>query len=60
MLGGGDRGRGPAEPPSWADVELGPGLNVFVGRNAQGKTCLLEAVALLARGRSFRTEDAQR
>ena len=39
-----------------AAVELEPGLNVFVGRNAQGKTSLLEAVALLARGRSFRTE----
>ncbi len=42
-----------------ASVELGPGLNVFVGRNAQGKTSLLEAVALLARGRSFRTERVQ-
>jgi DNA replication and repair protein RecF len=40
-------------------VELEPGLNVFVGRNAQGKTSLLEAVALLARGRSFRTERVQ-
>ena len=39
-----------------AQVALEPGLNVFVGRNAQGKTSLLEAVALLARGRSFRTE----
>ena len=29
-------------------VALGPGLNVFAGRNAQGKTSLLEAVALLA------------
>lgn len=38
------------------DVRLGPGLNVFVGRNAQGKTSLLEAAGLLARGRSFRTE----
>ncbi len=38
------------------EVELAPGLNVFVGRNAQGKTSLLEAVGLLARGRSFRTE----
>ncbi len=37
-------------------VEPGAGLNVLVGRNAQGKTSLLEAVALLARGRSFRTE----
>ncbi len=37
--------------------ELHRGLNVFCGRNAQGKTSLLEAVGLLARGRSFRTED---
>jgi DNA replication and repair protein RecF len=42
-----------------ASVSLEPGLNVFVGRNAQGKTTLLEAVALLARGRSFRTERVQ-
>jgi DNA replication and repair protein RecF len=40
-----------------ARFDLGPGLNVFVGRNAQGKTSLLEAVGLLARGRSFRTEN---
>ncbi|HET7746157.1 MAG TPA: DNA replication and repair protein RecF [Vicinamibacteria bacterium] len=39
--------------------ELHPGLNVFVGRNAQGKTTLLEAVGLLARGRSFRTDDVK-
>ncbi len=39
-------------------VGLEAGLNVFAGRNAQGKTSLLEAVALLARGRSFRTDDA--
>jgi len=39
-----------------AEVDLAPGLNVFVGRNAQGKTSLLEAAGLLARGRSFRTE----
>ena len=38
-------------------LELGPGLNVFVGRNGQGKTSLLEAVGLVARGRSFRTDD---
>jgi DNA replication and repair protein RecF len=41
-----------------AKVELHPGLNVFVGRNAQGKTSLLEGVGLVARGRSFRTDDA--
>jgi len=39
-----------------AELVLGSGLNVLVGRNAQGKTSLLEAVGLLARGRSFRTE----
>jgi DNA replication and repair protein RecF len=39
-------------------VDLHPGLNVFFGANAQGKTSLLEAVGLVARGRSFRTEDA--
>jgi DNA replication and repair protein RecF len=42
-----------------AALELEPGLNVFVGRNAQGKTSVLEAVGLLARGRSFRTEDTR-
>jgi DNA replication and repair protein RecF len=39
-----------------ARVDLGPGLNVFFGANAQGKTTLLEGLGLLARGRSFRTE----
>jgi DNA replication and repair protein RecF len=43
-----------------AEVSLGAELNVFVGANAQGKTSLLEAVGLLARGRSFRTDDARR
>src|SRR5688572_32362507 len=38
-------------------LALDPGLNVFMGRNAQGKTTLLESVALLARGRSFRTDE---
>lgn len=38
---------------------LDEGLNVFAGRNAQGKTSLLEAVALLARGRSFRTDEVR-
>jgi len=32
-----------------------PGLNVFVGANAQGKSNLLEAIALLGTGKSFRT-----
>lgn len=37
------------------ELELGPGLNLFQGPNGSGKTALLEAVFLLARGRSFRT-----
>jgi DNA replication and repair protein RecF len=41
-----------------ATFDLHPAANVFHGRNAQGKTSLLEAVGLLARGRSFRTEHA--
>lgn len=36
------------------EVVPGPGLNVFVGFNAQGKTSLLEAVELTALGRSSR------
>jgi DNA replication and repair protein RecF len=41
------------------ELPLEPRLNVFVGPNAQGKTTLLEAVGLLARGRSFRTDDVR-
>ena len=37
------------------DLELAPGLNVFVGDNAQGKSNLLEAIAMLGTGKSFRT-----
>ncbi|NBC23363.1 MAG: DNA replication/repair protein RecF [Gammaproteobacteria bacterium] len=36
-------------------LELGAGLNYFYGDNGAGKTAILEAVHLLARGRSFRT-----
>ena len=39
-----------------ADLALHPGLNVFTGRNAQGKTSLLEALGVVARGHSFRTD----
>lgn len=36
------------------ELEPQPGLNLFVGRNAQGKSNLLEAIAVLGVGRSFR------
>jgi len=39
-------------------VRLGPSLNVISGRNAQGKTNLLEAVATLTLTRSPRTSSA--
>lgn len=35
-------------------VEFSPGVNLLYGDNAQGKTNLLEALSLLALGRSFR------
>ena len=38
------------------DVEFDPGVNLIVGNNAQGKTNLLEAVAYLGSGRSFRAQ----
>jgi len=37
-----------------SSAAFAPGANVIIGRNAQGKTNLLEAAALLASGRSFR------
>ena len=36
-------------------LEPPPGLNVFVGANAQGKSNLLEGIAMLGTGKSFRT-----
>jgi DNA replication and repair protein RecF len=42
---------------NYASLEFAPvrGLNVLVGANAQGKSNLLEAIALLGTGKSFRT-----
>ena len=39
------------------DLELSPGVTVYYGPNAQGKTTLLEAVYLLCIARSFRAEN---
>jgi len=36
-------------------VELGEGLNVFVGQNAQGKTNLLESIYIACIGRGFKS-----
>lgn len=38
-----------------AELEPAPGINLITGRNASGKTSLLEAIFLLGRGRSFRS-----
>src|SRR5258708_10722690 len=37
------------------DLSPGPGVNVFIGANGQGKTNLLEAVAMLALSASPRS-----
>ncbi|MCZ6853421.1 MAG: DNA replication/repair protein RecF [Gammaproteobacteria bacterium] len=41
---------------SAVSLELSPGLNFIYGPNGAGKTAILEAVHLLVRGRSFRTQ----
>jgi DNA replication and repair protein RecF len=41
------------------DLEPGPGLNVILGANGQGKTNLLEALYYLATLRSFRSAQAR-
>nr|CAA6830755.1 MAG: DNA recombination and repair protein RecF [uncultured Thiotrichaceae bacterium] len=37
------------------DIELSESINWIIGANAEGKSSLLEALSILARGRSFRT-----
>ena len=37
-------------------LDFEPGVNLIVGRNAQGKTNLLEAIAYLGSGKSFRAQ----
>ena len=38
-----------------AELTFSPGVNLIVGKNAQGKTNLLEALVYLGSGKSFRT-----
>jgi DNA replication and repair protein RecF len=38
----------------YAELEFGPRFNLITGANASGKTSLLEALAYLGRGKSFR------
>jgi len=40
-----------------ADIVFSPGINLFHGKNAQGKTNALEGIYIFSRGRSFRTSD---
>lgn len=43
-----------------ADLVLSPGLNVIEGNNGSGKTSFLEAIFLLGRAKSFRTQTANK
>ena len=36
-------------------IDFGPGLNLLIGDNGQGKTNWLEAISVLSTTRSFRT-----
>ena len=40
-------------------LQLNPGMNIFTGHNAQGKTNLLEAAVILSDGKSFRGAKTQ-
>jgi DNA replication and repair protein RecF len=42
-----------------ASFEIDPGVNIIVGPNASGKTNLLEAVLVIARGSSYKAKDAE-
>jgi DNA replication and repair protein RecF len=42
-----------------ASFEFGKGVNIIVGPNGSGKTNLLEAILVLARGGSYRVNDAE-
>jgi DNA replication and repair protein RecF len=42
-----------------ASFDVSPGVNIVVGPNGSGKTNLLEAVLVLARGTSYRAKDSE-
>lgn len=42
-----------------ASFDLNPGVNIIVGPNGSGKTNLLEALLVLARGNSYRAKDQE-
>jgi DNA replication and repair protein RecF len=42
-----------------ASFEFGDGVNIIVGPNASGKTNLLEAILVVARGGSYRAKDVE-
>lgn len=42
-----------------AEIQLDPGYNLIYGANASGKTSVLEGIAYLGRGRSFRGASTQ-
>jgi DNA replication and repair protein RecF len=42
-----------------ASFEFGSGVNIIVGPNGSGKTNMLEALLVLARGRSYRVKDQE-
>lgn len=41
------------------EIEPSPGINLFIGQNGQGKTALLESIAILASLKSFRDSKPQ-
>jgi len=43
-----------------AEIQPAPGLNLITGKNAAGKTSLLEAIFFLSRAKSFRTHHFKR
>lgn len=43
-----------------ASLQFSPSMNLICGENGSGKTSVLEAIYLLAHGRSFRTTKAQK